>query len=38
VGIEREVTELVLGKGFRLALVGANVPGAETTTPQPAEK
>jgi len=24
VGIEREVSELVLGKGFRLALVGAN--------------
>ncbi len=38
VGIEREVTEMVLGKGFRLALVGANVPGAETTTPQPAEE
>ena len=38
VGIEREVTEMVLGKGFRLALVGANVPGAETTTPQPVEE
>jgi hypothetical protein len=24
VGIEREVAELVLGKGFRLAMVGAN--------------
>jgi len=29
VGIEREVTELVLGKGFRLAMVGANVPGEQ---------
>lgn len=38
VGTEREVTEMVLGKGFRLALVGANVPGTETTTPQPAEE
>ena len=27
VGIERQVTEMVLGKGFRLAMVGANVPG-----------
>ncbi len=26
VGVEREVSELVLGKGFRLAMVGANVP------------
>jgi biopolymer transport protein ExbD len=28
VGLEREVTELVLGKGFRLALVGKVLPGA----------
>jgi hypothetical protein len=28
VGIEREVTELVLDKGFRLALVGKNPPSA----------
>ena len=27
VGVERQVAELVLGKGFRLAMVGANVPG-----------
>lgn len=26
VGVEREVTELALGKGFRLALVGKNTP------------
>ncbi len=26
VGIERKVTEMALGKGFRLALVGANAP------------
>lgn len=38
VGTEREVTELVLGKGFRLALAGANAPGGETTTPQPAKE
>jgi hypothetical protein len=29
VGIERQVTEMVLGKGFRMALVGANVPEAD---------
>lgn len=28
VGTEREVTELVLGKGFRLAMVGKTAPGA----------
>ena len=28
VGVEREITELVLGKGFRLAMVGKN-PAAE---------
>lgn len=38
VGIEREVTEMVLGKSFRLALVGANVSGAETTPSQPAKE
>lgn len=38
VGIEREVTELVLSKGFRLALVGANLPGTETTLPKPADE
>lgn len=27
VGVEREVTELVLDRGFRLALVGKNSPG-----------
>jgi hypothetical protein len=26
VGVEREVTELALGKGFRLALVGKSTP------------
>jgi hypothetical protein len=28
VGVERQVTELVLGLGFRLAMVGANAPAA----------
>lgn len=36
VGTEREITELILGKGFRLALVGSNTPGA-AATPTPAE-
>jgi len=31
-GIEREVSELVLGKGFRLALVGGNTPAAAPAT------
>lgn len=35
VGIERRVSELVLEKGFRLALVGANLPDEEP--PQPDE-
>lgn len=37
VGIERQVSEMVLGKGFRLAMVGANVPGARAaeTNPSP---
>ncbi len=28
VGVEREITEMVLGKGFRLAIVGKNLPAA----------
>jgi hypothetical protein len=32
-GIEREVSELVLGKGFRLALVGENTPAPTQETP-----
>ena len=34
VGVERQVSELVLGKGFRMALVGANmpVPAPETSS------
>ena len=28
VGVERQVSELVLGKGFRLAMVGSNAPAA----------
>ena len=32
VGIEREVSELVLGKGFRLALVGGNTPASAPKT------
>jgi biopolymer transport protein ExbD len=31
VGVEREITELVLKKGFRLALVGSNTPSAAET-------
>ena len=34
VGIERQVTELVLGKGFRLAMVGANTPGSGLSGPK----
>jgi len=38
VGIERQVSEMVLGKGFRLAMVGANVPGPAGANPKlPAE-
>lgn len=38
VGIERQVSEMVLGKGFRLAMVGANVPGPSEVNPKsPAE-
>jgi hypothetical protein len=37
VGIEREVVELVLSKGFRLAMVGANSPASrlEPANPDP---
>ncbi len=34
VGIERQVAELVLGKGFRLAMVGANTPLGEEAIPE----
>lgn len=34
VGVEREVAEMVLGKGFRLALVGANESVPQTANPQ----
>jgi len=33
VGIERQVSEMVLGKGFRLAMVGANAPGPRALKP-----
>jgi biopolymer transport protein ExbD len=35
VGVEREVTEMVLAKGFRLALVGKNAPETPIPGPQP---
>ncbi len=35
VGIEREVTEMVLSKGFRLALVGKNAPTSSIPGPKP---
>jgi biopolymer transport protein ExbD len=35
VGVERQVSEMVLGKGFRLAMVGANAPGPRVTEPKP---
>lgn len=38
VGIERQVTELVLGKGFRMALVGANATGPKLPEPKPEPK
>lgn len=38
VGVERQITELVLGKGFRLAMVGANAPSATLPGPQPGHK
>ncbi|MCU0750068.1 MAG: biopolymer transporter ExbD [Akkermansiaceae bacterium] len=38
VGIEREVAELVLGKGFRLAMVGANSSPIDGKTNSPDTK
>ena len=38
VGVERQITELVLGKGFRLAMVGANAPSAAVPGQQPGHK
>ncbi len=38
VGTEREVAELILGKGFHLAMVGSNTPDARDSKPQPATK
>lgn len=38
VGIEREVTEMVLAKGFRLALVGKNIPAPTLPGPKPTSK
>lgn len=35
VGIEREVSEMVLSKGFRLAMVGANMPVQRVSKPSP---
>ena len=35
VGIERQVSEMVLGLGFRLAMVGANVSGLSGANPKP---
>lgn len=37
VGTEREVTELILSKGFRMALVGKNSPGAAVPLPKAPE-
>ncbi len=38
VGIERKVVEMVLGHGFRLAMVGANESTPENAKPQPREE
>lgn len=38
VGVERQVTELILGKGFRLALVGDNASAIPTPEQQPGPK
>ncbi|MDP3851529.1 MAG: biopolymer transporter ExbD [Luteolibacter sp.] len=35
VGIERQVSEMVLSKGFRLAMVGANVAGPQVSDLNP---
>ncbi len=37
VGVEREVTELVLGHGFRVAMVGKTSPAAVVPAPKPPE-
>ncbi|MEO8616260.1 MAG: hypothetical protein ABI600_14030 [Luteolibacter sp.] len=34
VGVEREVTELILGKGFRMAIVGKSAAGSKVTVPK----
>lgn len=38
VGVERQVTEMVLEKGFRLAMVGANAPAPRIPEPKPADE
>lgn len=38
VGVERQVSEMVLGKGFRLAMVGANATGPRVSEPKPDSK
>jgi biopolymer transport protein ExbD len=38
VGIERQVSEMVLGKGFRLAMVGANVSGERAPATKPSSE
>ncbi len=35
VGTEREVSEMVLGMGYKLAMVGANAPAPKVPAPQP---
>lgn len=35
VGVERQVSEMVLGKGFRLAMVGSNAPGPRAPEEKP---
>jgi hypothetical protein len=38
VGVEREVTELILSKGFRMAIVGANSTEDRMTAPKPEQE
>lgn len=38
VGVERQITELVLANGFRLAMVGANLPTEGGTPPSPTDE
>ncbi len=38
VGVERQVSELVLGKGFRLAMVGPMRPAARLPDQKPAHE